>query len=50
MTSPVWKIPIYDFIDEHCIIFDDEEENKFEYTTIHNKFKDLIEAMVNQLF
>jgi hypothetical protein len=29
-----------------CIIFDDEEENKFEYTTIHKEFKELIEAMV----
>ena len=36
LTSPIWKIPIYEFLDEHCIIFDDEEENKFEYTDIHN--------------
>ncbi|KRX01960.1 hypothetical protein PPERSA_07605 [Pseudocohnilembus persalinus] len=44
-----WKIPIYDFIDEYCIVFDDEEENKFEYTDIHNKFKKQIEIMVDQL-
>jgi len=24
------------FIDENCIVFDNEEENKLEYTTIHN--------------
>lgn len=23
------------FIEEHCLIFDNEEENKLEYTTIH---------------
>jgi len=35
LTSPMWKIPIYDFLDENCIVFDDEEENKFSYTDIH---------------
>lgn len=24
------------FLDEHCIIFDNDDENKLEYTTIHN--------------
>ena len=23
------------FLDENCIIFDNDDENKFEYTTIH---------------
>ena len=23
------------YIEEHCLIFDNEEENKLEYTTIH---------------
>jgi hypothetical protein len=36
LTSPLWKIPIYEFLDEHCIVFDEEEENKFEYTDVHN--------------
>lgn len=36
LLSPTWRIPILTFIDENCIIFDDEEENKFEYTDIHN--------------
>jgi hypothetical protein len=49
LTSPLWKIPIYEFLDEHCIVFDEEEENKFEYTDVHNKFKKKIEEMINQL-
>jgi hypothetical protein len=24
------------FLDEHCLVFDTEEENKLEYTQIHN--------------
>jgi hypothetical protein len=32
----VWKNPIVEFIDEHCLVFDNEEENKLEYTDIHN--------------
>jgi hypothetical protein len=33
-TSPFWDVPIQTFIDEYCLIFDEEEENKFEYTVI----------------
>ena len=32
LESPQWKVPVMEFIDRHCIIFDTEEENKFEYT------------------
>jgi hypothetical protein len=35
MQSPRWKMPILSFIEENCIIFDNEDENKLEYTTIH---------------
>lgn len=36
LTSPLWKVPIHTFIDANCIVFDDEEENKFSYTEVHN--------------
>ena len=36
LRSPRWKTPIMTFLDEHCIVFDTEDENKLEYTTIHN--------------
>lgn len=35
IKSPRWKTPVLSFIDEYCIIFDDEDENKFEYTDLH---------------
>ena len=36
LKSPIWKNPIIQYIDENCIVFDNEEENKLEYTNIHN--------------
>ena len=37
------------FIDEHCIVFDSEDENKLEYTQIHGNFKKLVEEMLGEL-
>ena len=37
------------FLDEHCILFDNEEENKLEYTPIHNQFKNLVEELIGHL-
>ena len=34
--SPLWRKPILNFIDKHCVVFDSEEENKLEYTMLHN--------------
>lgn len=36
IKSNEFKIPIKNFVDEHCIFFDKLEENSFEHTTIHN--------------
>lgn len=36
LRSPRWKTPIMSFIDEYCTVFDDEDENKLEFTKIHN--------------
>jgi len=35
LRSPRWKTPVMSFLDEHCIVFDNEEENKLEFTDIH---------------
>jgi len=35
LRSPRWKTPVMSFLDEHCIIFDNAEENKLEFTDIH---------------
>jgi len=49
LRSPRWKTPIMSFLDEYCIIFDDEEENKLEYTKIHTDFKNLVEELIGHL-
>ena len=35
-----------EFIDKQCIVFDNEEENKFEYTTIHGEFCDMVNSLL----
>jgi len=37
------------FLDEKCIVFDNEDENKLEFTTIHNEFKKLVEGLLEEL-
>ena len=37
------------FLDEHCLIFDNEDENKLEYTPIHGEFKKLVEDLIGEL-
>ena len=33
--APTWEVPIMTFIDDNCIVFDSEDENKFAYTELH---------------
>lgn len=46
LKSPSWVAPIAQFVDEQCIVFDNEEENKLEYTQCHNEFKQLIDSLL----
>ena len=36
LRSPRWKVPVMSFLDEKCMLFDNEDENKLEFTPIHN--------------
>eukprot|EP00928_Gymnodinium_smaydae_P078218 TRINITY_DN6197_c0_g2_i1.p1 TRINITY_DN6197_c0_g2~~TRINITY_DN6197_c0_g2_i1.p1 ORF type:complete len:544 (-),score=195.32 TRINITY_DN6197_c0_g2_i1:85-1716(-) len=45
-SAPTWVAPISTFIDEHCGVFEDMEENKLEYTPIHNAFKQLVDDLL----
>ena len=36
------------FIDEHCIIFDNEDENRFEYSVLHAEFIDLVNRVLRE--
>jgi len=44
--SPTWILPIAQFVDENCLIFENQEENKLEYTLVHNAFKQLVEDLL----
>lgn len=35
LQSPLWSSPISDFLDQHCHLFQSDETNPFNYTTIH---------------
>jgi len=42
----MYTTPLMGFIDEACVVFDGEDENKFEHTEIHEKFKELVERLL----
>lgn len=45
MKSSTWVVPIAQFVDDHCGLFDDEMqggENKLEYTACHKEFGQLV--------
>jgi len=48
MKSPSWSGPIRQFIDDHSGIFDtsNPEENKLEYTQVHDCFKELVDSLL----
>ncbi|XP_066516411.1 cilia- and flagella-associated protein 36 isoform X2 [Hoplias malabaricus] len=46
LGSPEWIIPVTDFMENKCSVFDDEEENKLTYTEIHHQYKQLVEKLL----
>lgn len=40
LGSAEFNDAILDFVDEHCDLFKNEEENKLVHTDIHNEFKE----------
>ena len=46
LSSPSWEVPIMSFIDDNCILFGAEEENSLLQAEVHNKFKNLIEGLL----
>ena len=37
-----------EFIDKHCIVFDTEDENKFEFTTVHKEFCEMVNNLLER--
>lgn len=46
LGSPEWVIPVSEFMENKCTVFDDEEENKLSYTEIHQQYKKLVENLL----
>lgn len=46
LKSPSWVTPVMEYIEQHCVIFDTEAENKLEYTLKHNEFRALIDGLL----
>jgi hypothetical protein len=44
-----WKMPILSFIETRSCAFDDETENKLEYTQIHKEFKEIAEGLIEEM-
>lgn len=49
LSSPLWRNPLLDFIEENCLIFDDSEENKFEYTKVFQEFSGLVALLLESM-
>ncbi|XP_015744454.1 cilia- and flagella-associated protein 36 isoform X2 [Python bivittatus] len=47
LRSPAWSIPILEFVEHKCEVFDDEEESKLSYTEIHQEYKALVEKLLD---
>lgn len=47
LESDKFDASVMDFIDEKCVYFDSEDENKFIYSEIHKEFKDHVEALIS---
>lgn len=46
VKSPSWDAEVMGMIDEHCVFFDNEEENKFIHTDIHNGFIEKVDSLL----
>ncbi len=48
LESPQWRAEVLSFIDEHCIVFDGEEENSLEHWSLYNEFVQLAHRVLLQ--
>jgi hypothetical protein len=46
ISEPTFQNEIDMFVDANCMYFDDVEENKLEYTTLHNQYIELAEKRI----
>ncbi|XP_061317644.1 cilia- and flagella-associated protein 36 [Pezoporus flaviventris] len=46
LRGPAWSIPILEFMEQKCDVFDDEEESKLSYTEIYQEYQALVEKLL----
>eukprot|EP00321_Phaeocystis_globosa_P007078 CAMPEP_0118822418 /NCGR_PEP_ID=MMETSP1162-20130426/9172_1 /TAXON_ID=33656 /ORGANISM="Phaeocystis Sp, Strain CCMP2710" /LENGTH=234 /DNA_ID=CAMNT_0006752965 /DNA_START=170 /DNA_END=870 /DNA_ORIENTATION=+ len=46
LKSPGWALPVMSFIDDNCIVFDSEDENKLAYMDIYTAFRDMVDSLL----
>ena len=46
LKGPEWAVPVWDFIDDNCIVFDSEDENKLAYIDIFNAFREMVDSLL----
>jgi len=46
LKGPEWGVPVWGFIDDNCIVFDSEDENKLAYIDIFNAFREMVENLL----
>lgn len=48
LRGPLYINPLMSFIDANCTIWTNDEENRIEYTPIHNEFKKLVDDLLTE--
>ncbi|NXE05060.1 CFA36 protein, partial [Lophotis ruficrista] len=46
LRGPAWSVPILEFMEQKCEVFDDEEESKLSYTEIYQEYQALVEKLL----
>ncbi|XP_062427755.1 cilia- and flagella-associated protein 36 isoform X2 [Rhea pennata] len=46
LQGPAWSVPILEFVERNCEVFDDEEESKLSYTEIYQEYQALVEKLL----
>ncbi|XP_061845290.1 cilia- and flagella-associated protein 36 [Colius striatus] len=46
LRGPAWSVPILEFMEQKCEVFDDEEESKLSYTEIYQEYQALVERLL----
>ncbi|NXO72822.1 CFA36 protein, partial [Phainopepla nitens] len=46
LRGPAWSVPILEFMEHNCEVFDDEEESKLSYTEIYQEYQALVERLL----